>query len=164
MDKVQEEKFAYKWEYYKGKQLEEGSKNIFKAGFEACLEANGITGEQRIPEGYYKPGEIIEIRDKGSNGDFMSAQIVILNRDAILVNHNRIEVRRIPAWTPKEGEAVFALYGDRVLVARVLSVNGDGLTIDYDGRVCLHKVSYRGNTIFAKPFDASKIGKPWSEI
>ena len=67
-------------------------------------------------------------------------------------------------WTPKEGEAVFA---------RSMST-ADGLSIvgrvtHYRGNFLWEVVYFNSNTGVwdlkdLKPFNASKIGKPWSEI
>ena len=76
---------------------------------------------------------------------------------------NNIE-GQAPVWTPKEGEAVFARslnHSDNLgLVGRVTHYRGN----------FLWEVVYFNSSIGVwdlkdlKPFNASKIGKPWSEI
>jgi hypothetical protein len=65
-----------------------------------------------------------------------------------------------PAWKPQDGEAVFVhdLNGN-VLVGRIIEVGKqDAKCIGLKGVVWELPFSA------FKPFDASKIGKPWSEI
>lgn len=124
-------------------------------GWRMCLEANGIGEEHRIPDGYFKPGEEVEIRDKGSDGDFMCAEIVVLNKDAIPVNHNRIEIRRIPAWKPKDWEhVIFAKPEDDTVL----------LGVYYKGEIHYGDLYYTADGIRYAELDVSKLGKPWSKI
>lgn len=68
--------------------------------------------------------------------------------------------RPVPAWVPKVGDPVFAVFGEstecRFSVARY---EGNGRVTWPNGRL-----SEVGEVDRCKPFDASKIGKPWSEI
>lgn len=70
--------------------------------------------------------------------------------------------RPTPAWTPKVGDAVFfsvtvsLSVGDVVCVGIVSDVNSKGYcAVNNDKTTHYKKV---------KPFDATKIGKPWDEI
>ena len=68
----------------------------------------------------------------------------------------------IPAWKPKEGEAVFVVRGEDtdVSVCRFSHIDEKGIW-----RVVTVKGQEQGFTdSLVKPFDASKIGKPWSEV
>jgi hypothetical protein len=60
--------------------------------------------------------------------------------------------RRVPAWTPKEGEAVFFRCSDKACPGILL---GDSL-IQYGDRQI--------RCFDLKPFSAEKIGKNWEEI
>jgi hypothetical protein len=68
----------------------------------------------------------------------------------------------IPAWQPQDGEAVFVLKGTDwdVHVARFSHVDEYNMI-----RVIMREGNEHGfSRSLVKPFDASKIGKPWSEI
>ena len=70
--------------------------------------------------------------------------------------------RPIPAWVPRVGDAVFAVgancaHGPKV--AKVLKQNGKWFNVQFTDRdTGEYDIGH------LKPFDASKIGKPWSEI
>lgn len=61
-------------------------------------------------------------------------------------------VRRVPAWTPKEGDAVFFRFGDKACPGILL---GDSLLQYGDKQIRCFDL---------KPFSAEKIGKNWEEI
>lgn len=69
-------------------------------------------------------------------------------------------IRRIPAWEPKEGEAVFVLRADEsVDIAKVKCMSGSIAIIKLQsGR------TGRWNIQHLKPFDTDKIGLEWDEI
>jgi len=64
----------------------------------------------------------------------------------------------LPYWKPKEGEAVLYCGPDERAVAGVYSA---GPIFE-----CVHHSNMNGmaRLSWMRPFDASKIGKPWSEI
>lgn len=70
------------------------------------------------------------------------------------------EVRRKPVWKPKDGEAVFVhdLNGD-VLLGRILDVGKETARA-----IGLKAVIWTLPLKAFKLFDASRIGKPWSEV
>lgn len=181
MNKTQEEKFE-KW-FLQGDLLED--RRIALNAWQACLEANGIgedyskppkapcghdadkpcdcelnREEPRIPEGYFKIGEKLRFRKKGreewSNGTvYIHAQLASESYWG-----DDIEAIRIPSWNPKDGEAVFVNLIEGIQVAKVLSAD-DGNVV----QVLFSQGERRAVELARlKPLDASKIGKPWSEI
>ena len=71
-------------------------------------------------------------------------------------------IRRIHAWTPKEGEAVFLFTGheNRVHIGSFAGFEADGRykVITQSGECA------RTNANCIKPFSADKIGKKWKEL
>lgn len=125
----------------------------FEQGYKYALEANGIGEDPRIPEGYFKPGERVECRTDVSDWE----DGIIIARARTVITEVPSHVRRIPAWKPKDGEAVlFRMRHD---------ISGPGVassdTEVWDFTVERWPVKMKCEM---KPFDASKIGKPWSEI
>lgn len=118
-------------------------------------------------EGMIPADRAIEVPDVGEWPEW--ADCVVLHYGGCNVQVSNIAVipRPVPTWVPKVGDAVFALDTNQttVIVAIVKEIkNQHDAIIDYFGRICVHAVSFSGSKIFCKPFDASKIGKPWSEI
>jgi hypothetical protein len=194
----QGEKFAYKYQFYHGKELQEGEKNIFRAGYEACLEANGIgedgrrmdmfqgcrhyagetTGstsgpngyprtsnhsESVIPTGYFKIGEEVEFRSAkqkpGELEQFRTGKVIMISSPsgAVYYKSDDLEVRRIPAWKPTDGQAVlFCLDG----TAWAGVVSGD----DILSKGACMSLNFALNSGMVKPFVRGGNAKPWSEI
>lgn len=182
MNKEQNDKFEAWWN---GPQDEGMVKISSFVGWAACLEANGIGEDGRrmdtehgsrivdksresnlaeaIPEGYFKIGEEVEMKagDEWVKGrvwatnkldDFPSPMTASMSKPEL--------VRRIPAWKPKDGEAVFVNLIEGIQVAKVLSAD-DGNVV----QVLFSQGEKRAVELARlKPLDASKIGKPWSEI
>ena len=83
-------------------------------------------------------------------------------------NENRIrcpnllikEIRRSkPAWDYKVDDVVFAFYNSIPIVTKITYIGTEDVKISVNGND--DRVVSKGNI---KPFDATKIGKPWSEI
>lgn len=171
MDKTQEEKFE---EWY-DRDRHFLNKEVMKSVWEACLEANGIgedysnppnkpcghesdkpcdcelnREEPRIPDGYFKIGEKIECKTRIH--DWQEGVVVATCKS--LQTELPEHVRRIPAWVPKDGEAVLYHHPKGISVAGVYS----------DGRVYYDETYGAASKEDMRPFNASKIGKPWSEI
>lgn len=157
MNKTHGEKFEDLWS--QDLTFGENDKPVAKAFFEAGLrEANGIGEEPRIPEGYFKIGEKAECFTRG---EWQEGQIVFIADHGSIhpEKGEKIMVRRIPAWKPKELEPVFATHGNSYIVGRVEKVIADVAHVhDTEGR------TFTYNVRDLKPFDSSKIGRPWSEI
>ena len=137
----------------------------FGAGWEACLKANALPlppPELKIPEGYYKPGEKVQIRE--GQDEWQSCEIgFVYKNNAGQKYRSSFEILRKPAWTPKEGEAVFVRGANTVFIGRI------EILPDYRHTKAFYVRLASGDGWAApvehlKPFDASKIGKPWSEI
>jgi hypothetical protein len=147
-------------------------------GWEDCLRANGINTEDPMetngaPEWViemFRTGKPIACRVCDANGKGKDAYIMGYTvgafpyRDTSGTHWEHAEP--IPAWTPKEGEAVFALDGrDRIHVGKITTTHPLGWDEEYRYGVTCQDGEYslwRFNNL--KPFDASKIGKPWSEL
>lgn len=175
MDKTQEEKFE---KFYAEDPLAvSGIKENQRIGWSACLEANGIGGDYsnppnkpcghdvdkpcecelhredpRIPEGYFKIGEKVEARDRTHK--WVRGKIGL--GCGVFLDDATTEVRRIPAWVPKEGESV--LFENCVFKSAV------GVYVK--GSIYLGRTKQDASKMKLKQFDGdeSKIGKPWSEI
>lgn len=84
--------------------------------------------------------------------------VVVLSKHGVGYVHK--DVRRIPAWEPKDGEAVFAKNRDgSTSVARCLEVDNDFVIIKLQNGAIggwIHE--------HIKPFDPAKIGQPWDEV
>ena len=162
MTAEQEGKFAAWYKEYGTFQTYEVSRNAWQA----CLEANSVEAAPVVPEGYFRIGEEVDFRCKKS-APFTQATVELVSERGNTFSFGHmaeLEVRRRSAWEPKNGEAVFALdYKDRVHVAIIEKIEPRDDGHDYgvrcqDGEYSLWK---RNNL---KPFDASKIGLPWSEL
>lgn len=137
----------------------------FSEGYRRALETVALLEEDsRIPEGYFKIGEEVEYRKKGDK-DYEFGTIGIYGPFDQTIAMDKVElIRRILAWKPKDGEVVFALDDkDRVHVATIKKIEprADGYNygvLCQDGNYSLWRLRN------LKPFDASKIGKPWSEL
>ena len=120
--------------------------------WQACLDANGIGGEQpAIPEGYFKIGEEVELAYKGK--EFIYGRIVVSTKHGYNGDISEYIVRR-PVFTPSEG--------DRVLIR-----GKTGLT-DYAIAASpteIYDTDQNGNPMRVacemRPWDASKLGKKW---
>lgn len=134
-----------------------------RRAWEACLKANNIEGRPEIPEGYFKIGEEVEIQVENPHGDtcWVSGTVgAVPYADpfpSICVLKPK-EVRRAPAWKPKEGEAVF-VYRVAPEVVSVCNVYRDS----FDA-VSLSGGQNTYDFAEAKPFDPKKIGWSWEAI
>lgn len=109
-------------------------------------------------ENHYRIGEEVESASYGN--PFEKARIGVVYKND--VDYCPREVRRIPAWKPKEGEAVFLFTGheNRVHVGVFAGFEVDGRykVITQSGECA------RTNARCIKPFSTDKISKPWEEI
>lgn len=177
MNKKQEDKLEYGYLFYSDKDLREGEKSVFRAGYEACLESNGIGEETQEPSEHGAPEWVIDmirsgkpVRCKVWDDDEKTSEIAMIDcycmcngggefRYSDVMGEPWKHAEPIPAWEPKDGEAVFARHGAGYIVGRVERVIMDVAHIhDTEGR------TFTYNVHDLKPFDASKIGKPWSEL
>lgn len=167
MDEKQKSKFLT-WCEKRGfvHDNEEALRTMVGMGWQACLDANGIgevpPGRDKpdIPEGLYRIGEEVEAR--GSGNLWYSGKIGVVIDKTRYGEFDNIEVRRKPAWTPKVDEPVFIVRGgdSDVSVCKFSHVDEHEIW-----RVITVKGQEQGFTAsLVKPFDASKIGRPWSEI
>jgi hypothetical protein len=157
----QQQKCTIAYEDYKqalkmGQQPVEWS--LFKAGYEACLD-NGFP----VPEGYFRIGEEVDFRCKKS-APFTQATVELVSERGNTFSFGHmaeLEVRRRPAWEPKDEEAVFAL-GKNGVTYDVVRVRNtcEGVVYIVASSGYVHEVTPGS----LKPFDASKIGLPWSEL
>ncbi len=113
---------------------------IAKSAWNAAMEEF-----QRNPlEGLYRISE--EVLANGKPG----VVLVALNDNTH--NCNPVSVRRKPAWMPKENEPVF------------VEVNGKA-TIGVWGTGYVHVGNDPGLRFSeVKPYDPTKVGKPWDEV
>lgn len=113
---------------------------------------------QAARKDHYRIGE--EVESYGDDGWKLS--MVTATREGIGFTEKPECVRRIPAWRPKEGEAVFLFTGheNRVHIGRFdgFEAYGRYKVITQSGECA------RTNANCIKPFSADKIGKPWEEI
>ena len=131
--------------------------------------------ESNPDDGVFRIGEEVECR--GAGGLWYSGKVgVVIDKTQVAVAENT-QVRRKSAWKPKDGEAV--LWNCQGIAMRG---TWDGFKVVLDDgtsvmRPCPLKYKNRidhGFTLDSlspwmdmkdlKPFDACKIGKPWSEI
>lgn len=152
MDKTQEEKFQ-KW-FGSAATLDRRFSETARSAWDACLEANVIGGEPRIPDWYFKIGEDVEVQ--GDSGQWNKASIGLIYGEQSKKYSENANIRRIAAWKPKEGEVVLVRVFD---VAEIGYVKEGFLW--YRGDKCL-VVSVGTDEV--KPFDAYKVGKLWSDI
>jgi hypothetical protein len=115
---------------------------------------------QAARKDHYRIGEEVEIRFSPDD-EYEPATICASSRDKTggYLSYTPNNVRRIPAWTPKEGEAVLfentqglAEAGNAEKVSRFVTVR------------CSNGIAFTGELCQLKPFSADKIGKPWEEI
>lgn len=115
-------------------------------------EHHGCTGARIIYE--YGPfGTVVW----NSGGEEMKATLVTSGNSYVKTGEY---IRRpAPAWTPKVGDTVFYRHtGNNVGVGVIESIKDYGKTAYY------MKGSRDTGWYEVKPFDATKIGKPWEEI
>lgn len=162
MNKEQEAKFREfndEQEKYDG-TLHAAFNCVRRNAWQACLEANGIGEDPRIPDGYFKPGEDIEVQ--GDSGLWHKASIGIVYGRLEKSAAENANLRRIPEWNPRDDEVVFLKYAidtDIAVIGRVTGSDGHFFkTIDQNGQTDGYPIER------IKPFDSSAIGKTWSEI
>lgn len=134
----------------------------FKAGYEACLEANGIGEETKDKV------ELILAETLEAFAYSVTRFSHVFNESMKKGIERANEESRIPAWVPKDGEAVlFELFGPHSHDDTMVFVDTVGMAGVWSNGM----VYYAGKSfnpiemhISIKPFDASAIGKPWSEI
>ena len=141
MTPEQEEKFEAWWYGYTRKTGMEV--------WQACLEANGI-GEDVGDDRRFRIGEAIEFLLDNQEG-WKRGHVGIIRPGMAEPNFN--DYRRIPAFVPKDGEAVLTLVKGR---AEIGYVKGGFVLV-------------RGTTIpiaqaEVVPLDVDNLGKDWSEI
>jgi hypothetical protein len=85
----------------------------------------------------------------------VSARVTYASKVAIIDCYSPIVYRPIPAWTPKEGEAVLFLAqgGLRPTIGVIAK-----------GQLWVGKNSFGINEFPMKPFDAEKLDTPWDQI
>jgi hypothetical protein len=102
------------------------------------------------PEGLYRIGEEVEVRPYSTWDETQKGKVVVLYGSLWTDSHECI--RRKPAWMPKENEPVF------------VEVNGKA-TIGVWGTGYVHVGSEPGLRFSeVKPYDPTKVGKPWNEV
>jgi hypothetical protein len=110
---------------------------------------------QAARKDHYRIGEDVESILTGERAEVKA----VLSFSGSITHINPNNIRRIPAWTPKEGEAVLfentqglAEAGNAEKVSRFVTVR------------CSNGIAFTGELCQLKPFSADKIGKPWEEI
>lgn len=105
---------------------------------------------QAARKDHYRIGEEVEARAHSFEG--FGRGVVTAHISGGFAVVQPFNVRRITAWTPKEGEAVFFRCSDKACPGILL---GDSLLQYGDKQIRCFDL---------KPFSAEKIGKKWEEI
>jgi len=152
-------------------------KNERKWIWQACCKANGINTEEPVKdETIAAPEWVIEMMRTGRavrcravnqttnatmtiNGYQLDSTYPYLGYDDSGEYDTWADVEPLPAWKPKDGEAVFAGYGNGYVVGRI-----ERIVLDVAHVHDTNCRTFTYNIKDLKPFDASKIGKPWIEI
>lgn len=116
-----------------------------------------------VPEGYFHIGEEVDYKLPQDRVWYQGKMAVFDESrwSGLYAMPPKVEVRRRPAWEPKDGEAVFIRQRDHV---------GAPWEIAYgtfsDGKVYFGRHHMSAGLLCLKPFDGdySKIGKPWSVL
>lgn len=158
--------------YEAGKEFKKSIENIayglakMSREITESIEAGQLRAEEepRIPEGYFKIGEAGQGKtDEGWTRAHVCAIADLKNGFTIITKPE--DFRPIPAWKPKADEAVFALDDKgRVHVAAIRNIDENATDGYVYGVLCQDGDYSLWRLRNLKPFDASKIGKPWSEI
>jgi hypothetical protein len=110
---------------------------------------------QAARKDHYRIGE--EVESQYNDGKWFNAVVVVYHGE-LYKDEVKVNVRRIPAWKPKEGEAVmFPWYTDENTRVWCAGTYHNGMIYfgdDYSSAAVEH----------CRPFSAEKIGKPWDEI
>ena len=116
--------------------------------------ARGIwdAATEEVKKDHFKIGEEVDILPE------IRARVKAKAKDGTWYTYKPADVRRIPAWEPKDGEAVmFPWYNDnnvRTWYAGTYKA----------GRIYFADDSSVAAVKYCKPFDPDKISKPWDEV
>ena len=135
------------WFYKPGRYHIDSSREIAKQAWDAATE--------EVKKDHFKIGEEVEARVFGL-GKWERCTIRAANG---LISVDRYDdVRRIPAWEPKDGEwVIFPWFNDEnVRTWHAGTYKAGRIYFADDSRVAAVK--------YCKPFDPDKIGKPWDEV
>ena len=106
--------------------------------------------QRNPPDGLYRIAEEVEVRPYSTWDETQKGKVVVLYGSLWTDSHECI--RRKPAWMPKENEPVF------------VEVNGKA-TIGVWGTGYVHVGNDPGLRFSeVKPYDPTKVGKPWDEV
>jgi hypothetical protein len=146
-----------------------------REAWEACLTANGINTEEPVnDETTAAPEWVIEMMRTGKavrcraweDGGLIFFRVIVGFcfdvEYSFYDDHGSTwkHAEPIPAWHPKDGEAVFYQCDSIAHIGKMVTKESDG---NYSIRIVNGDIAIR-DPMAVKPFDASKIGQPWSEI
>ena len=123
------------------------------------MKDNMYIAWQAARKDHYRIGEEVEAKQIGAQWKKGTVMAVVYSNNNYYIEEPEL-VRRIPAWTPKEGEAVFYLAGGTIRVGKIMAIGINGHTAVRGAS----GVDASVRNIDIKTFDAEKIGKPWEEI
>ena len=114
---------------------------------------------EEVKKDHYRIGEEVEaIGIDGLPAGYVKVQVIARKEGLSVYISDPKRIRRIPAWEPKEGEAVmFPWYN----IGNVRTWNAG---IYKNGRIYFADDNSKAAVEYCKPFDPDKIGKQWDEV
>lgn len=122
-------------------------------GWKDCIE-HLYSLSPFVPEGYFRIGEEVDYKLPQDQIWYQGKMAVFDESrwDGLYAMPPKVEVRRRPAWEPKDGEPILYEYGGYVQVG-----------VFKDNKVYARDMVFNYK-MKMRPFSADAWGKPWSEI